>query len=134
MGCLSLVGSPRDFHLPCCAMLLHITPWHSCPSATPKGLTAGGGSPGGCDPIRVGSAEAVWLKPPMSCSTQLVQDIQSGNEGCWSSFGRGESALPLGTTGDASIRRPLGWLGWVRGNVCPCRLPAEEEPDSAAGR
>ncbi|KGL87386.1 Semaphorin-4G, partial [Charadrius vociferus] len=25
----------------------------------------------------------------VSCSTRLVQDIQSGNEGCWSSFGRG---------------------------------------------
>ncbi|KFP49610.1 Semaphorin-4G, partial [Cathartes aura] len=34
-------------------------------------------------------AGAVRLKSPVSCSTGLVQDIQSGNEGCRSSSGRG---------------------------------------------
>ncbi|KAJ7396629.1 Semaphorin-4G [Pitangus sulphuratus] len=38
---------------------------------------------------RVGSAEAVWLKLLMPCSTGLVQDIQSGNKGCRSISGRG---------------------------------------------
>lgn len=38
-------------------------------------------------------------EPPMPCSTGLVQDIQSGNKGCRSSSGRGESLLPFGTTG-----------------------------------
>ncbi|KFQ91165.1 Semaphorin-4G, partial [Nipponia nippon] len=38
---------------------------------------------------RVCSAGAVWLKLPISCSTGLVQDIQSGNGGCRSSSGRG---------------------------------------------
>lgn len=57
----------------------------------------------GRDPVRVGSAGAVRLKSPVSCSTGLVQDIQSGNEGCRSSSGRGESAPPFETTGDAGV-------------------------------
>ncbi|NXN09697.1 SEM4G protein, partial [Indicator maculatus] len=63
-----------------------------------------------------------------AASTGLVQDIQSGNRGCRSSSGRGESALPLGTLGDASIPRggqdgcevvhvPAGFLMWKNRTV-----------------
>ncbi|NXA27549.1 SEM4G protein, partial [Ibidorhyncha struthersii] len=59
-------------------------------------------------------------------STGLVQDIQSGNEGCWSSFGRGECAAPCdhgrcqhpaslrvaGTGARQYIRVPAGSLPW----------------------
>lgn len=38
-------------------------------------------------------------EPPLLCRTGLVQDIQSGNKGCRSISGRGESLLPLRITG-----------------------------------
>ncbi|NXL41141.1 SEM4G protein, partial [Podilymbus podiceps] len=57
-------------------------------------------------------------------STELVQDIESGNKGCRSSSGRGESALPHGTTGDASgqdgcetVCVPAGFLPWKNRTV-----------------
>lgn len=80
-------------------MLFHVTQWQSHPRANPKGLASDRGSPGGCDPRKGGLSRGCMAEPPMPCSTGLVQDIQSGNKGCRSSSGRGESLLPLGTTG-----------------------------------
>lgn len=86
------------FHLPH-LMLFHVTPWHSHPRANPKGLASDSGSPGGCDPCKGGLSQGCMAEPPMPCRTGLVQDIQSGNKGCRSISGRGESLLPLRTTG-----------------------------------
>ncbi|NWH76722.1 SEM4G protein, partial [Piaya cayana] len=59
-------------------------------------------------------------------STGLVQDIQSGNRGCRSGTGRGESVPPCGTVGDAdvpqghgceAVRVPAGSLPWKNRTV-----------------
>ncbi|KFO98275.1 Semaphorin-4G, partial [Calypte anna] len=42
-----------------------------------------------CCAITTAEDRAVWLKLPVSCSSGLVQDIESGNQGCRSSSGRG---------------------------------------------
>ncbi|XP_051474450.1 semaphorin-4G isoform X4 [Apus apus] len=55
-------------------------------------------------------------------SRGLVQDIQSGNKGCRSSTGRGESVLPPGMAEDSSVP-PGGWEGCEAVRVPSGSLP-----------
>lgn len=80
-------------------MLFYVTLWHSYPRVNPRGLACDSGSPGGHDPCKGGLSRGCMAESPLLCRTGLVQDIQSGNKGCRSISGRGESLLPLRTTG-----------------------------------